>query len=78
MMPKDSPMSEEVNNIISAMKSDGTLPAIYEKWLGVAPPPNGSDRNSTADPDFGYRVSAATQGVLCEDMARPQREGAGG
>ncbi len=41
MMPKDSPMLEEVNNVISAMKSDGTLPAIYEKWLGVAPPPNG-------------------------------------
>lgn len=37
MMPKDSPMLEEVNQIISDMKSDGTMAALYEKWLGAAP-----------------------------------------
>lgn len=37
MMPKDSPLLEEVNQHISDMKSDGTMAALYEKWFGVAP-----------------------------------------
>lgn len=37
MMPKGHPRLEEVNQAISDMKSDGTLAAIYEKWLGVPP-----------------------------------------
>lgn len=37
MMPKDSPLLEEVNNAISAMKEDGTMAAIFERWMGVAP-----------------------------------------
>lgn len=39
MMPKGSDKLEAVNQIISDMKSDGTLAAIYEKWMGVAPEP---------------------------------------
>ncbi|MDT8853954.1 ABC transporter substrate-binding protein [Paracoccaceae bacterium Fryx2] len=37
MMPKGSDKLEAVNAIISEMKSDGTMAAIHEKWLGVAP-----------------------------------------
>ena len=37
MMPKDSPLLEQVNQIISDMKSDGTLAGYYEHWMGVAP-----------------------------------------
>ena len=39
MMPKNSAKVEEVNRIISEMKTDGTMAKIYEKWLGVAPAP---------------------------------------
>jgi polar amino acid transport system substrate-binding protein len=38
MMPKDSPLLEEVNQAISDMKTDGTMAQLYEKWFGVAPP----------------------------------------
>ncbi|WP_299479045.1 ABC transporter substrate-binding protein [uncultured Paracoccus sp.] len=41
MMSKDSALLEDVNNTISDMKSDGTMAALYEKWLG-APPADGS------------------------------------
>ncbi len=37
MMPKDSPLLEEVNQAISDMKADGTMAQLYEKWFGVAP-----------------------------------------
>jgi polar amino acid transport system substrate-binding protein len=37
MMPKGSDKLEQVNQIISDMKTDGTMAAIYEKWMGVAP-----------------------------------------
>jgi len=37
MMPKGSDKLEEVNQIISDMKSDGTMAAIFQKWMGVAP-----------------------------------------
>ncbi len=37
MMPKGSAKVEQVNQIISDMKSDGTMAKIYEKWMGVAP-----------------------------------------
>lgn len=40
MMPKDSPLLEEVNDHISDMKSDGTMAELYEKWFGVAPSPD--------------------------------------
>jgi polar amino acid transport system substrate-binding protein len=40
MMPKDSPLLEEVNGHISDMKSDGTMAALYETWFGVAPAPD--------------------------------------
>lgn len=41
MMPKGSAKLEEVNKHISDMKTDGTMAAIYEKWLGVAPAAGG-------------------------------------
>lgn len=37
MMPKGSDKLEQVNQIISDMKSDGTMAKLHEKWLGVAP-----------------------------------------
>lgn len=37
MMQKDSPLLDDVNNAISAMKEDGTMAELYEKWLGSAP-----------------------------------------
>jgi polar amino acid transport system substrate-binding protein len=37
MMPKDSPLLEEVNQHLSDMKSDGTMAQLYEKWFGTAP-----------------------------------------
>ncbi|HET8727382.1 MAG TPA: ABC transporter substrate-binding protein [Alphaproteobacteria bacterium] len=37
MMKKDHPMLEPVNDAITAMKEDGTMAAIHEKWFGVAP-----------------------------------------
>ncbi|WP_062014482.1 ABC transporter substrate-binding protein [Aureimonas sp. AU4] len=37
MAPKDSKILPEVNEAISAMKADGTLAKIHEKWFGVAP-----------------------------------------
>ncbi|WP_371171195.1 ABC transporter substrate-binding protein [Aliiroseovarius sp. 2305UL8-7] len=41
MMPKDSPLLEEVNATIGEMKSDGTMAKLYERWLGT-PPAEGS------------------------------------
>ena len=35
MMRKDHPMLGKVNDAISAMKKDGTLPALHKKWLGA-------------------------------------------
>ena len=37
MMQKGSPNVARVNDAITAMKEDGTLAALHEKWLGVAP-----------------------------------------
>jgi polar amino acid transport system substrate-binding protein len=41
MLPQNSPLLEPINDAISAMKEDGTMAAIYERWLGV-PPRQGS------------------------------------
>jgi polar amino acid transport system substrate-binding protein len=37
MLQKGSPLLGRVNDAITAMKEDGTLAAIHEKWLGVKP-----------------------------------------
>lgn len=37
MMPKGSPLLEQVNDAISAMKEDGTMAALYEEWIGGTP-----------------------------------------
>ncbi|WP_417271105.1 ABC transporter substrate-binding protein [Celeribacter sp.] len=37
MMPKNSDKLEMVNDAISAMKEDGTMAELFEKWMGVAP-----------------------------------------
>lgn len=41
MMPKDSPLLEQVNDIITEMKTDGTMAELYERWLGAPPPAGG-------------------------------------
>lgn len=40
MMPKGSDKLEQVNTIISDMKKDGTMAAIYKKWFGVDAAPD--------------------------------------
>jgi polar amino acid transport system substrate-binding protein len=37
MFAKDSPLAGKVNDVISAMKEDGTLAAIHETWFGTKP-----------------------------------------
>lgn len=37
MMPKGSKLLKPVNKAISDMKTDGTMAALYKKWLGVDP-----------------------------------------
>lgn len=37
MLPQGSALLEPINDAISAMKEDGTMAAIYERWLGQAP-----------------------------------------
>ncbi len=37
MFAKDAELAAEVNEVITAMKEDGTLAAIHEKWFGKAP-----------------------------------------
>ncbi|MCL4189617.1 MAG: ABC transporter substrate-binding protein [Rhodobacteraceae bacterium] len=37
MMPKNSPLLGEVNDHLSAMKTDGTMAELYARWFGVAP-----------------------------------------
>ncbi|MEZ5858079.1 MAG: ABC transporter substrate-binding protein [Geminicoccaceae bacterium] len=37
MFAKDAPLAAEVDEVITAMKEDGTLAAIHEKWFGKAP-----------------------------------------
>lgn len=37
MFAKDSPLRDEFDQQIAAMKKDGTLAKIYEKWFGSAP-----------------------------------------
>jgi len=41
MLPQGSALLEPINDAISAMKEDGTMAAIYERWLGQ-PPREGS------------------------------------
>ncbi len=42
MMTKDHPLLEQINDAISAMKEDGTMAALHEKWLGAAAEPGTS------------------------------------
>lgn len=37
MLPKGSPLTPRVNDVISELKRDGTTARLYEKWFGVAP-----------------------------------------
>lgn len=37
MLPRGSALLEPINDAISAMKEDGTMADIYERWLGQAP-----------------------------------------
>ena len=42
MMGKDDPKLAQLNDALTAMKNDGTLAKIHEKWFGTAPPPGSS------------------------------------
>ncbi len=42
MLPKGSALTSRVNDVISGLKQDGTLPKLFEKWFGVAPAPGSS------------------------------------
>ena len=37
MLPKGSALTPRVNDVLSALKQDGTMGKLYEKWFGVAP-----------------------------------------
>jgi polar amino acid transport system substrate-binding protein len=37
MFAKDSPLMTQFNDQITALKQDGTIPALHEKWFGVKP-----------------------------------------
>lgn len=37
MFAKDAPLANEVNDIITSLKEDGTIAKLHEKWFGVAP-----------------------------------------
>ncbi len=39
MFAKDSPLAPKVNEAITAMKGDGTMAKLHEKWFGTAPDP---------------------------------------
>ena len=39
---KGDPLRDEYNTILNSMKRDGTLAALYEKWLGTKPGPDSS------------------------------------
>ena len=39
---KGDPLRDEYNTILNGMKRDGTLAALYEKWLGAKPGPDSS------------------------------------
>ena len=42
MMGKDDPKLAQLNDALTAMKGDGTLAKIHEKWFGAAPPAGSS------------------------------------
>lgn len=42
MLPKGSPLTPRANEAITAMKQDGTMARLYEKWFGAAPSPGSS------------------------------------
>jgi polar amino acid transport system substrate-binding protein len=48
MMQKGSPLLQRVNDAITAMKEDGTLAALHEKWLG-APAEEGTSTVTVMD-----------------------------
>lgn len=37
MFAKDAPLATQVNDVITAMKQDGTMAAIHETWFGAKP-----------------------------------------
>lgn len=37
MFSKDAELAAEMNDIITALKEDGTMAALHEKWFGAAP-----------------------------------------
>ncbi len=50
MMTKDSPMLPKINDAITAMKKDGTLQKIHDKWFGAEAPADSSTAVEKAIP----------------------------
>ena len=50
MMGKDDPNLAKLNDALTAMKADGTLGKIHEKWFGVAAPAGSSTVTAAAIP----------------------------
>ena len=42
MMTKDHPLLGKINDALTEMKKDGTMPAIHKKWFGTEAPADSS------------------------------------
>jgi polar amino acid transport system substrate-binding protein len=53
MFAKDSPLAPKVNEAITAMKQDGTMAKLHEKWFGAAPDPDTTTAKVAEMPKLG-------------------------
>jgi polar amino acid transport system substrate-binding protein len=53
MFAKDSPLAPRVNEAITAMKQDGTMAKLHEKWFGAAPDPDTTTAKVAEMPKLG-------------------------
>lgn len=53
MFAKDSPLTSKVNEAITAMKKDGFLAKLHEKWFGQAPDPDTTTAKVVDMPKLG-------------------------
>lgn len=53
MFAKDAPLAQQVNGAITAMKQDGTLAKLHEKWFGTAPDPDTTTAKVADMPKLG-------------------------
>ncbi len=53
MLPKDSPLAPKMNDALTALKQDGTVAKLYEKWFGAPAAPDSSSVKVEALPHAG-------------------------